>query len=318
MTDPGGWRPRASMQTLRLRADIVASVREFFKQRNVLEVETPSLSTAGCTDPNIEPVTARVQALGKAVHYLATSPEHAMKRLLAAGSGDIYQLCRVYRDGELGRWHQPEFTLLEWYRVGWNERELMAEVDELLRSVLAPYRARTGTTSLGYREAFHRYLSIDPADPPGTIRRHLAERGVHAPAELDSDGLLDLALGTVIAPRFDPGRVTFVHGFPASQAALARIGPDGQAARFEAFTGGLELANGYRELTDANEQQARFEREQAARRAPARPAPPLDNVLIAALRHGLPDCSGVAVGVDRLIAVAAGVNGIADTLSFPH
>ena len=318
MTGSDGWRPRASFETLRLRADIVASIREFFMQRKVLEVETPSLSTAGCTDPNIEPVTARVQALGKDVHYLATSPEHAMKRLLAAGSGDIYQLCRVYRDGELGRWHQPEFTLLEWYRVGWNERELMAEVDELLKIVLAPYRTRTGTTSLGYREAFHRYLSIDPADTPGAIRRRLAQRGVHAPGELDSDGLLDLALGTLIAPRFDPDRVTFVHGFPASQAALARIGPDGESARFEAFTGGLELANGYRELADANEQRARFEREQATRRAAGRPAPPLDENLIAALGHGLPDCSGVAVGVDRLVAIAAGVDGIAGTLSFPH
>ena len=306
------------METLRLRADIVASIREFFMRRNVLEVETPSLSTAGCTDPNIEPVTARVQALGKGVHYLATSPEHAMKRLLAAGSGDIYQLCRVYRDGELGRWHQPEFTLLEWYRVGWDERKLMAEVDELLKFILAPFRARTGTTSLGYREAFHRFLSIDPADAPGAIRRRLAELGVHAPGELDSDGLLDLALATLIAPRFDPDRVTFVHGFPASQAALARIRPDGESARFEAFTGGLELANGYRELADANEQRARFEREQARRRAAGRPAPPLDENLVAALSHGLPDCSGVAVGVDRLVAVAAGVDGIADTLSFPH
>lgn len=318
MTGSDGWKPRASLETLRLRAGIVAAIREFFRQRNVLEVETPTLSSAGCTDPNIEPVTARVQALGKGVHYLATSPEHAMKRLLAAGSGDIYQLCRVWRDGELGRWHQPEFTLLEWYRVGWDERELMEEVDELLKFVLAPYRTRTGTTSLGYREAFHRYLSIDPADAPGAIRRRLAKHGVHAPGELDSDGLLDLALGTMIAPRFDPDRITFIHGFLPSQAALARINTNGEAARFEAFTGGLELANGYRELADAREQQARFEREQASRRAAGRPAPPMDNALIAALRHGLPDCSGVAVGVDRLVSVAAGLETVTDSMSFPH
>ena len=318
MTGSGGWRPQASMETLRLRADLLATIREFFMRRNVLEVETPTLSIAGCTDPNIEAVTARVQALSKDVHYLATSPEHAMKRLLAAGSGDIYQLCRVYRDGELGRWHQPEFTLLEWYRVGWDEHELMAEVDEFLRFVLTPYRTRTGTTTLGYRETFHRYLSIDPADAPGAIRRRLAKHGVHAPQELDSDGLLDLALGTVIAPRFDPDRITFVHGFPASQAALARIKPNGEAARFEAFTGGLELANGYRELADAREQQARFESEQARNRAAGRPAPPLDNALIAALRHGLPDCSGVAVGVDRLVSIAAGLETVADSMNFPH
>lgn len=306
------------METMRLRAELVASIREFFSQRDVLEVETPSLSSVGCTDPNIEPVTARIQALGKGVHYLATSPEHAMKRLLAAGSGDIYQLCRVYRDGELGRWHQPEFTLLEWYRVGWDERELMTEVDELLKRVLAPYRTRTGTASLRYREAFHRYLSIDPADTPGAIRRRLAERGVHSPDDLDSDGLLDLALGTLIAPQFDPDLITFVHGFPASQAALAQIKPDGEAARFEAFTGGLELANGYRELGDALEQQSRFEREQASRRAAGQPAPPLDNALIAALRHGLPECSGVAVGVDRLVCVAAGLESVGQSMSFPH
>jgi len=146
----------------------------------------------------------------------------------------------------------------------------------------------------------------------------LAEHEVPAPGELDSDGLLDLALGATIAPRFDPDRITFVHGFPASQAALAQIKPNGEAARFEAFTGGLELANGYRELSDADEQRARFEREQATRRAAGRPAAPLDEYLIAALSHGLPDCSGVAVGVDRLVAVAAGVDGIADTLSFPR
>ena len=306
------------METLRLRADLVASIREFFRQRNVLEVETPTLSTAGCTDPNLEPLTTRVAALGDRKHYLATSPEHAMKRLLAAGSGDIYQLCRVYRDGELGRWHQAEFMLLEWYRVGWDESKLMGEVEKFLRTILAPYRPRTYPESLSYDEAFRRYLLFDPADAPGALRHRLEENGVHPPRDLDRDGLLDLAFGTLIAPNFEPDAITFVHDFPASQAALARIKPNGAAARFEVFTGGLELANGYHELADADEQKARFQREQNKRRAAGRPVPRLDNHLIAALTHGLPYCSGVAVGVDRLVAVAAGLDDIADTMSFAN
>ena len=316
----GGWRPRASMETLRLRADLIASVREFFTRRNVLEVETPTLSAAGSTDPNIEPVTARARVLGEEHQYLATSPEHAMKRLLAAGAGDIFQLCRAYRDGELGRWHQPEFTLLEWYRVGWDETALMTEVDELLRGLLAPHRPRMSTTRLGYREAFHRYLDLDPGDDPGALANHLENLGVTVPQGMDHDGLLDLALSTVIVPSFDPNRITFIHGYPASQAALARIEPASPpvAARFEAFSGGLELANGYSELTDSREQRSRFEAERRKRRQLGLPVPPLDSDLLAALAHGLPACAGVAVGVDRLVALAAGVDAIAEAMSFAH
>ena len=308
------------METLRLRADIVASIREFFGQRNVLEVETPTLSTAGCTDPNIEPVTARVQALGKGDHYLATSPEHAMKRLLAAGSGDIYQLCRVYRDGELGRWHQPEFTLLEWYRIGWDEAALMGEVDDLLRSLLAPHRPRTSTTRLSYRQAFRRNIGIDPDKDSRALAQRLAGLGVAVPQGLDHDGLLDLALSAAIAPGFDPECITFVYDYPTSQAALARIKTTSPpvAARFEAFSGGLELANGYSELTDADEQRSRFEAERRKRHDTGLQAPPVDEDLLAALSHGLPTCAGVAVGVDRLVALAAGLGNVADTMSFAH
>ena len=308
------------METLRLRAGLVESIRAFFAQRNVLEVETPALSAAGCTDPNVESVTARVRALGAREHFLATSPEYAMKRLLAAGSGDIYQLCRVYRDGELGRWHQPEFTLLEWYRVGWDEVALMTEVDELLTSLLTPHRPRSSTTRLSYHEAFHRYLDIDPGDDFGALTERLGSLGVNVPQGLDHDGLLDLALSTAIAPRFDPDSITFIFDYPASQAALARIKTTSPpvAARFEAFSGGLELANGYFELIDANEQQSRFEAEQERRRKAGLPVPPVDEELLAALAHGLPACSGVAVGVDRLVAVAAGLNDVAVTISFPH
>lgn len=308
------------METLRLRAALIASIREFFAQRNVLEVETPTLSAAGNTDPNVESVTARVRALGDRDHYLATSPEYAMKRLLAAGSGDIYQLCRVYRDGELGRWHQPEFTLLEWYRVGWDELTLMTEVDDLLTSLLAPHRPRSSTTRLSYHEAFRRYLDIDPGEDSGAITNCLGDCGVNVPRSLDHDGLLDLALSTAIAPRFDPDSITFVYDYPASQAALARIKTTSPpvAARFEAFSGGLELANGYSELTDPNEQRSRFEVEQERRRNAGLPVSPVDTDLLAALAHGMPACAGVAVGVDRLVAVAAGLDAVADTMSFAH
>ena len=321
MTEPGGgWRPTASLETLRLRAGVVASIRAFFAQRDVLEVETPALSNAGCTDPNLESLTARVGALGNRKHYLATSPEHAMKRLLSAGSGDIYQLCRVYRDGEIGRWHQPEFTLLEWYRVGWDETGLMGEVDDLLRNLLAPHRPRKSTTRLTYRQAFRRHLDIDPDEDSAALSRRLGNLGIPAPRGLDHDALLDLALGAVIAPGFDPDDITFVHDYPASQAALARIKPASPpvAARFEAFSGGLELANGYSELTDADEQRARFEAERRKRRETGQPVPPLDEDLLAALSHGLPPCAGVAVGVDRVVALAAGLDNLADTMSFTH
>ena len=320
MTRSTSWRPRASMETLRLRAALIASIREFFAQRNVLDVETPALSSAGSTDPNLEPVTAQVRALGDRPDYLATSPEYAMKRMLAAGSGDIYQLCRVFRDGELGRWHQPEFTLLEWYRVGWDEVTLMAEVNDLLTSLLATHRPRTSTKHLRYHEAFHRHLDVDPGEDSGALADRLGDLGVNVPQGLDRDGLLDLALSAVIVPRFDPDSITFVYDYPATQAALARIKTTSPpvAARFEAFSGGLELANGYSELTDANEQRSRFEAEQEKRRKAGLPVPPVDTDLLAALAHGLPACAGVAVGVDRLVALAAGLDAVADAMSFAH
>ena len=243
-----------------------------------------------------------------------------MKRLLAAGSGDIYQLCRVYRDGELGRWHQPEFTLLEWYRVGWDEEALMKEVDDLLRRLLAPHRPRASTVSLSYRQAFRRHLDIDPDGDSRALAERLESIGVTVPRGLDRDGLLDLALSAAVVPGFDPDSVTFVYDYPASQAALARIKPASPpaAARFEAFSGGLELANGYFELTDADEQRSRFEAERRKRRGAGLPVPPVDEELLAALAHGLPDCAGVAVGVDRLVALAAGLDNVADTMSFAH
>jgi len=314
------YAPTASLAALRRRAELLARVRAFFAARGVLEVETPALSAAGVSDLALESLTATARSLGPKPLYLHTSPEYAMKRLLAAGSGDIYQLCRVFRDGELGRWHQPEFTLLEWYRVGFDDARLMDEVDELLRAVLADGRTAWRTVRVRYSDALEHALGVDASVAPERVSARLAERGVDVPRNLEPDALLDLAFASVVVPSFAPDALTFVCDYPATQAALARLkpGPPIVAARFEVFARGIELGNGFHELTDAAEQRRRFERELAARRRAGRNVPPLDEELLAALERGLPDCAGVAIGVDRLVALALGADGLAPALSFAH
>jgi lysyl-tRNA synthetase class 2 len=303
---------------------MLGAVRAFFAARGVLEVETPALSPAGVTDPAIESVRASARSLGSAPLYLHTSPEFAMKRLLAAGSGDIYQLCRVFRDDELGRWHQPEFTLLEWYRVGFDEQRLMAEVAELVAATLAAAvppagRAPPRVVYLTYAQAVATVLGVPPAAPTEELVRRLAKAGIDVPGGLAHDAVLDLAFGTVVLESFDAGAVTFVYDYPASQAALARIKPGTLpvAARFEAFCGGIELANGFHELADALEQRRRFMSDVEKRRAGGLHVPPLDEDLLGTL-PSLPDCAGVALGFDRLVALATGQDGVAGTLSFAH
>ena len=321
---------RATHETLRHRAALLAAIRAFFAARNVLEVETPALSTAGVPDLALESMIVSAHSFGDRRLYLHTSPEYAMKRLLAAGVGDIYQICRVFRDDELGRWHQPEFVLLEWYRVGWDDIELMAEVETLVRTVLAtaeqlaPAAApKTQPTAsarrVRYTEAFVERLGCEPTDDAG-IRTSLAALGIEVPPGLERDALTDLAFGTAVAPGFTPGSLTFVYDYPADQAALARLKPGTPpvAARFELFAGGVELANGFAELTDAHEQRRRFEAEREARRRTGRHVPPIDAALLAALEQGLPACAGVALGLDRLVAVALGLDAIGATLSFEH
>jgi lysyl-tRNA synthetase class 2 len=313
----------ASLGTLRQRAAVLAAIRAFFAARGVLEVETPALSNAGATDPAIESIVASARSLGPPQH-LQTSPEFAMKRLLAAGSGDIYQLCRVFRDDELGRWHQPEFTLLEWYRVGWDEQRLMTEVAELIETAL--HAAAPGTASATrrvvratYAQAVHAVLGAPPDASTAELVRGLAKHGVDVPRGLSHDAVLDLAFGTVVLASFDPRAVTLVYDYPASQAALARVKPTTPpvAARFEAFCGGIELANGFHELNDAAEQRRRFLSDTATRRAAGRHAPPLDEDLLRAL-PSLPDCAGVALGVDRLVALATSQNELKAVLAFAH
>jgi lysyl-tRNA synthetase class 2 len=312
----------ASLATLRQRAAMLAAVRAFFAARGVLEVETPALSEAGVTDPALASVVATVKSLGPAPQHLQTSPEFAMKRLLAAGSGDIYQVCRVFRDDELGRWHQPEFTMLEWYRVGWDEQRLMTEVEELVGAALAAAvaGATLRTARVRYSDALYSTLGARPEAPTTELVQRLAARGVDVPPGLTHDAVLDLAFATRVVAGFDPTALTFVYDYPATQAALARLkpGPPPVAARFEAFSGGIELANGFHELKDAREQRRRFETERALRIREKRPAPPLDERFLAALESGLPDCAGVALGFDRLVALAAKRTDVASAMSFAH
>jgi lysyl-tRNA synthetase class 2 len=309
----------ASRASLERRAAMLAGVRAFFARRGVLEVETPALSSAAVPDPAIHPLRAAAPRLGCGPLFLHTSPELAMKRLLAAGVGDIYQVCRVFRDGEIGRWHQPEFTLLEWYRLGYDDDDLMTEVESLIRDLL-PARLPRGSRRIPYADAFAESLGIDPDVPATRLAAALSERAIAVPAGLTQRALVDLAFAAVVAPGFDPDALTFVSNFPADQAALARLKPGHpvRAARFEAFCGGLEIANGFAELCDATEQRQRFERELAERQREGLECLPLDEDFLAALAAGLPPCAGVAVGFDRLVALATGARELTSCLSLAH
>lgn len=314
--------PRTTPLRARLeqRAEVYARVRAFFAARGVIEVQTPSLSIAAVSDPALASIGVDVASLAGR-RYLRTSPEFAHKRLLAAGSGDIYELGRVYRDAELGRWHAPEFELLEWYREGYSDRELMDEVFELLRTVLTPAFPALGRQNVRYADAFTATFGVDAhaldRDAEAKLRRDLAARGIDAPAGVSGDALLDLALATAIVPDWPQGTAIFLLDYPVTQAALARIRPGDPpvAARFEVFFNGIELGNGFHELGDESEQRARFERDLARRRALGLPSLPIDEAFLGALAQGLPDCAGIAIGVDRMIAVLAGAGALAEVLA---
>ena len=312
------WRPTAAWSALRRRAALLAAAREFFAERGVLEVETPILSAAAVSDPQIESLSTRVAGVAAPL-YLCTSPEYAMKRLLAAGSGDIYQICKVFRDAERGRWHNPEFTLIEWYRLGYDDAALMNEVEALLGRLLTPFRPLQPAERLSYSAALQRHAGVDAhAASDAELTAAIARHGIVCQGELDRDARLDLLMGMVVGPRLGLERPCFIHDYPASQAALARLkaGMPPVAARFELYFCGVELANGFHELADAGAQRARFEQDRAERRARGLWEPPLDERLLAALAAGLPDCAGVALGLDRLAAIAAGVPQLADVMAF--
>lgn len=302
------------MKTLRARADLLRRIRGFFESREVLEVETPLLSRHATVDRHIE--SFRCQD-GRWLH---TSPEFAMKRLLCAGSGPIWQLCKVFRQEESGRWHNPEFSLLEWYRPGFDHHRLMSEVAELMH--FCGVASAASCEKLSYRDAFLREAGFDPLHSTvAELRGALATarldepRGLSADEEADRDFWLDWWMSIRVAPSLGAERPCFIYDFPASQAALARVrGP--VAERFELIWKGVELANGFHELSDPDEQRQRFERDQAWRRTRGRTVPDYDAHLIEALHAGLPDCAGVALGVDRLLQLLLSESSIAAVLAF--
>lgn len=308
------WRPGASRSAVEARARLLHDIRSFFIARNVLEVETPVLCRAGNSDPNI----ASLSTDAPPRRFLRTSPEYAMKRLLAAGFGDIYELGRVFRAGEKGQRHNPEFTILEWYRRDVGYLGLASEVCELIRHCGNGQFDDWPVESTTYRELFLQHTGLDPFFcDESDLSTLAAERGVHA-VSMSQPDWLDLVLSEVIEPALPGETITVVHDFLPEQAALSRIRPEDPpvAERFEIYLGQMELANGYQELTDAEEQLSRFRSEQKSADARGEEMSPLDMALVEAIRHGLPECSGVALGVDRLLMSLVKLENIDAVLAF--
>jgi lysyl-tRNA synthetase class 2 len=316
------WRPSAGMEALRQRSELLTALRRFFKLRGVMEVETPALSASGATDPHLDSFCTRYTGPGAAAGrpvYLQTSPEFAMKRLLASGSGPIYQICKSFRNGELGRRHNPEFTMLEWYRPGFDYHALMSEVDALLQLLLDTMPAE----KLSYAAVFKQRLGIDPHTAATALLRDCAAMHRLSVSDTfpdDHDAWLNLLWTHLIEPDLGRGdRPLFVFDYPTSQAMLARIRPDSPAVaeRFEVYVDGVELGNGFQELADSSEQRRRLEEDCRRRREAGLVEMTPDERLLAALEQGLPFCSGVAMGVDRLLMLQTGKIDLDEVLAFP-
>jgi lysyl-tRNA synthetase class 2 len=314
------WAPSADIHTLKQRAVILAKIRQFFAEREVMEVETPTLSAASVTDVHLATFSTTFVGPGNAQGlplFMQTSPEFAMKRLLAAGSGAIYQLAKAFRNEESGRHHNPEFTMLEWYRPGFDEFDLMNEIDELMQLILNCKKA----TSVSYQQVFIDVLGVDPLAASLDDLQQLATAkgyGDIAANETHKDTLLQLLFCMEVEPKIGIEAPCFVYHFPASQAALAQLNPDDNrvAGRFELYYQGMELANGFNELTDSKEQAARFAEDNQLRAQMGLPEVAADTRFLAALAHGLPQCSGVALGVDRLVMLATGKSSIKEVIAF--
>ncbi|EKD71178.1 MAG: hypothetical protein ACD_46C00260G0003 [uncultured bacterium] len=311
------WQPAAPIENLKIRARILQRLREFFAKKNILEVETPLLCHTSVTDPYIESIPAMFQSNAlKQTYYLQTSPEYAMKRLLAADSGPIFQICKAFRQGEIGQQHNPEFTILEWYRPGFDHHQLMNEMDELLQFILQALPAERKT----YAEVFQLFLQIDPhTASTDTLKRLAHKHDINVQDDIsDRDTWLQILMSYCIEPQIGRDRPFFIYNFPISQAALAKIVPGNPAtaSRFEVYFKGFELANGFHELTDAKEQRKRFENNLQQRKILNLADLPIDEFFLQALVHGLPNCAGVALGVDRLVMIATKSSRIKNVLSF--
>ncbi len=294
--------------------------RAFFEERNILEVDTPILSRFAVSDPHIESIEVTLQLDPDKSWFLQTSPEYCMKRLLSAGYPDIYEICKVFRDAEAGRYHQPEFTMVEWYRLNFGLNDIVQDTLEFITALVDAKRFNKAPMLLSHAEAFAEFAGIDSstADIETLSAAVAADDQLKQSLGDSRDDWLDLILAEKISSKFPTDRLTALCHYPASQAALSRICPDDAsvADRFEVFAGDLELANGYVELVDAKEQSSRFEADQSARKLAGRPQRPIDRALIAALASGLPACAGVAVGFDRVHMLNEGTGDIRQALSF--
>jgi elongation factor P--(R)-beta-lysine ligase len=317
MTD--NWKPAASLETLKIRARVLQSIRAFFAERDVLEVETPILSKSAITDPQLE---SFVTQFNQCDYYLHTSPEFYMKRLLAAGSGDIYQIARVFRVDEQGRNHNPEFSMLEWYRLGLDHHALMDEMESLIKNIFSDSREKISFERISYQQAFQNKLAIDPLESDAQqLEKCARDNNVSIPYGMDVDDKdmwLDWLMVMSIGPSFSKNGFTFLYDYPASQAALAKLSKSDSriAHRFELFAGELELANGFYELTDSEEQSTRFINENRSREQRGQKKMPIDQPLLDALKAGMPECSGVAIGLDRLLMVLTQAKHIRDVIAF--
>ncbi|MCK4870003.1 MAG: elongation factor P--(R)-beta-lysine ligase [Gammaproteobacteria bacterium] len=303
------WQPSASLINIRARAEVLAKIRAFFAARDVLEVETPLLTHSTIPDPNIASFKT---TLNNKNLYLQTSPEFAMKRLLASGTESIYQICKAFRYDESGKLHNPEFTMLEWYRVDFDHHALMQEMDALLHALLQTKPAEKIT----YQESFQKHLNIDPLNCSlDDLRTCAQQNGLNDIPDLDKDGWLNILLIRFIEPHLGFTQPTFIYNFPKSQAALARINDD-VAERFEVYINGVELANGFHELSDTNEQRQRFIADLKKRAQLKLEQPPLDEYFLQALANNFPNCSGVALGIDRLLMLYTKTKAINEVIAF--
>lgn len=318
------WKPTCSIELLRLRAKVLDDIRSFFSARSVLEVETPLLGNSCGTDPELDFFsTDYCSPPQKRTLFLQTSPEFSMKRLLAAGSGSIYQICKAFRNGESGRFHNPEFTLLEWYRVGFRLPDLMDEIAELMAVLFDGHKSLNPSQRFSYQELFQLHTGLNPLIfsyqdyCAYALDNHLSE--AVSICGQDHVSWLDFIFSHEVQPKLGENAVCMVYGYPACQSSLARINNhDSQITdRVEIFINGIELGNGYYELADAEEQERRFVQEIAIRQQRKRPVPVKDQRLVAALRAGLPDCCGMAIGLDRLLMLLAKLSTIDDVVSFP-
>ncbi len=304
------WQPTASIENLKQRAIVMQNIRNFFAKRNVLEVETPLFYPSTVTDP-----VQKAFQLGDC--FLQTSPEYAMKRLLAANSGDIFQICKAFRDDEVGRFHNPEFTMLEWYRIGFNLENLMDETSDLLQLVLNCEKPER----ISYQQAFLDILKIDPLEADVNILKNIAaSHNIHLSDSFNNEGKdtwLDILMTHLIEPVIGQTKPTFIYDYPASQAALAKINPDQKTAkRFEVYYQGMELSNGYDELLNPDELEKRFHQDNLLRKSRGLPERPIDEKLLNAQRHGIPDCSGVSLGLDRLMMLVLQAKHIKEIMAF--